>query len=309
MRNAFSQALTKLGKDCPETIFLTGDLGFNALEPVREAMNERFINMGVAEQNMISVAAGMAKTGLRPWCYSIAPFAVYRPFEQIRNDICYHNLPVTIVGNGGGFTYGAMGFTHHAIEDYGALSTLPNMRIFVPAFAEHVSEIVQELQNNNGPAYLRLGRATSFPECVQLPKYSAHTQLTPNAKVQVLVVGPMAVNIARAVTEAKLDASVWAINEPFAEINPVLKERFAENSPVLVVEEHVKFGSFASNLAVELSCEGIIPSQFRTIFANGNTSDRAGSEQYLRNLSGMDETSILRSIEDMLSDKNPVYAA
>jgi transketolase len=133
VRNALSSTLTGRAED-PQFIFLTGDLGFNALEPLREAMGTRFINAGVAEQNMVSVAAGLAMSGLRPWVYSIAPFIYGRPFEQIRNDVCLHDLPVALVGNGGGYAYGVMGSTHHALEDYGVLLTLPNLRVYVPAF-------------------------------------------------------------------------------------------------------------------------------------------------------------------------------
>src|SRR5262245_6852444 len=131
MRESFCRALVRNAWR-PELVFLTGDLGFKALEPLRDQMKSRFINAGVAEQNMVCVAAGLGKTGLRPWVYSIAPFVYARPFEQIRNDVCLPDLPVVLVGNGGGYGYGVMGSTHHALEDYGVLLTLSNLRAFVP---------------------------------------------------------------------------------------------------------------------------------------------------------------------------------
>ena len=133
MRQAFCNGLVQQA-GLPEFVFLTGDLGFKALEPLRDALGPRFINAGISEQNMVSVAAGLARSGLRPWTYSIAPFLYARPFEQIRNDVCLHDLPVILVGNGGGYGYGVMGSSHHALEDYGCLLTLPHMRAFVPAF-------------------------------------------------------------------------------------------------------------------------------------------------------------------------------
>ena len=138
-------------------VFLTGDLGFKALEPLQTVMRSHFINVGVAEQNMISVAAGIAKTGLQVFAYSIAPFVYARPFEQIRNDICLHNLPVTLVGNGGGYGYGVMGATHHAIDDYGALLTLQNMNVFVPVFDGDVGVMIEKISALKKPSYLRLG--------------------------------------------------------------------------------------------------------------------------------------------------------
>src|ERR1700719_1780713 len=156
MRNAFCDTLIELAAD-PAFVFLTGDLGFQALEPLRQKMGERFINAGVAEQNMVSVAAGLAKGGMRPWVYSIAPFLYARAFEQIRNDVCLHGMPVILVGNGGGYGYGVMGSTHHAIEDYGVLLSLPNIRIYLPAFDSDVREVIQYLMEADHPAYLRLG--------------------------------------------------------------------------------------------------------------------------------------------------------
>jgi hypothetical protein len=138
MRRRFADAIVALAGD-PTLAFLTGDLGYMALEPVRDALGTRFLNAGVAEQNMISVAAGLARTGLRPWAYSIAPFLYARPFEQVRNDVCLHRLPVRLAGNGGGYGYGVMGATHHALEDYGALLTLDAMTVLVPAFGADVA--------------------------------------------------------------------------------------------------------------------------------------------------------------------------
>src|SRR5687768_4065332 len=111
MRTILSTVLCERARE-PDFVFLTGDLGFMALEPVRAAAGARFINAGIAEQNMVTVAAGLARSGLKPWVYSIAPFVFARPFEQIRNDVCLHGLPVFLVGNGGGYAYGVMGATH-----------------------------------------------------------------------------------------------------------------------------------------------------------------------------------------------------
>jgi transketolase len=133
MRIQFCDAMVARAT-APEMMFLTGDLGFMALEPLQAAMGPRFINAGVSEQNMISVAAGMARQGFEVWAYSIAPFCYARPFEQIRNDVTFHKLPVKLVGNGGGYGYGVMGPTHHAIEDYGVLLCLPNMAVYAPVF-------------------------------------------------------------------------------------------------------------------------------------------------------------------------------
>ena len=175
MRRAFCDAMVELAAN-QRYFFLTGDLGFMALEPLRKVLGPRFINAGVAEQNMVSVAAGMAAVGGKSWVYSIAPFCYARPFEQIRNDVCLNRLPVRLVGNGGGYAYGAMGATHHALEDYGALLTLPAMRVYVPAFDTDVDPMVRTIAGREAPAYLRLGRSELEDESAA-PPYAAWRRL------------------------------------------------------------------------------------------------------------------------------------
>ena len=145
MRVEFAQAMINAFDKNDSLVFITGDLGYMALEKVQEKFGEKFINAGVAEQNMITVAAALASEGFLPWTYSISPFVTLRPYEQIRNDVCLHKIPVKIVGNGGGYGYGIMGATHHNIEDIGAMRILPNMKVYVPFTANDVELAVQLL--------------------------------------------------------------------------------------------------------------------------------------------------------------------
>jgi transketolase len=190
MRSIFSKVLVDYCTD-PNFVFLTGDLGFMALEPVQRAAGPRFINAGVAEQNMVLVAAGLARTGFKPWVYSIAPFVYARPFEQIRNGICHHRLPVFLVGNGGGYAYGVMGRTHHAIEDYGAVLTLPHMTAYIPAFAQDVPATVARVYAASRPAYLRLGRDEK-PQGYIPPAYAPWRRVLSGQGPTLLIVGPLA---------------------------------------------------------------------------------------------------------------------
>ena len=157
MRKTFAAELGKMMKD-GNTFLLSGDLGFSVFEDIKEKHADRYINMGVAEQNMLGVAAGMALAGKNVFVYSIIPFLLYRPFEQLRNDICYQNLPVRLVGVGAGFSYSDAGFTHHSIEDYGILKSLPNISILSPADPKEVSSLMQQVSKVEGPVYLRLSR-------------------------------------------------------------------------------------------------------------------------------------------------------
>ncbi|HEY2902881.1 MAG TPA: transketolase C-terminal domain-containing protein [Polyangia bacterium] len=156
MRVEFVKAVDDILAQDDQGLFITGDLGFNALEGIASKYGKRFINAGVAEQSMVGIAAGTALSGMRPWVYSIAPFATYRCLEQIRNDVCLHDLPVRIAGNGGGYTYGIMGSTHHALEDIAVLKALPNLQLFFPCANDHVAAAVNAMAALPGPAYLRL---------------------------------------------------------------------------------------------------------------------------------------------------------
>src|SRR5450830_913541 len=190
MRKQLSDALVARSKD-GKMAFLTGDLGFMALEPLQLALADRFINAGVSEQNMISVSAAMAREGFETWVYSIASFCYARPFEQIRNDICFHGLPVKLIGNGGGYGYGVMGPTHHAIEDYGILLALPSMSAYIPVFDEDIEAVIPRIGDDTGPAYLRLGRGEA-PKDFAIPAYAPWRQLTSGNGMTVIVVGPLA---------------------------------------------------------------------------------------------------------------------
>ena len=188
MRTTFCDAMINLARE-RSLLFLTGDLGFMALEPLQTALGPRFINAGIAEQNMVSVAGGAASQGEQCWAYSIAPFIYGRPFEQIRNDICLHDFNVKLVGNGGGYGYGVMGATHHAIEDYGVLCGLQNMRAHVPAFADDVAAITRLMADDPHPAYLRLGRCEKPPGWT-LPAFAPWRCLLAGAAGVLVVVGP-----------------------------------------------------------------------------------------------------------------------
>jgi len=159
MRNAFVDELINLATVNDKIVLIVGDLGFSVIEPFAEHFPDRFINAGVAEQNMIGLAAGMASEGYHVFVYSIANFPTFRCAEQIRNDVDYHKLSVTVVTVGGGLAYGNMGYSHHAVQDYGLMRLLPNMLIASPGDPMEVRACLRYLTANPQPSYLRLGRA------------------------------------------------------------------------------------------------------------------------------------------------------
>ena len=283
-----------------DMIFMTGDLGFMALEELQMALGKRFINAGVSEQNMISVAAGMAKQGLEPWVYSIAPFCYARPFEQIRNDVTFHGLRVKLLGNGGGYGYGVMGPTHHAIEDYGVLLTLPGMRVFAPVFDEDIPAVVDAAGRAEGPVYVRLGRG-ECPGGFVVPPYAPFRQLTSGGGPLVIAVGPLAgsyVGPIAALGEA-VRPNLWAVAEmPFshAPLPAALLRQIQTASALFVAEEHVARGGFASELALHLLRAHIAAPRFHHLQAKAHEYARYGSQVYLRKQSQLDAASLLEMI-------------
>lgn len=159
MRNAFIEELVHLAHQHPHIALIVGDLGYSVVEPFADSFPDRFINAGVAEQNMTGLAAGMASEGYHVFTYSIANFPTFRCAEQIRNDIDYHRLPVTVVSVGGGLAYGALGYSHHAVQDYALMRSFPNMLIAAPGDPMEVRACMRYLIQNPQPSYLRLGKA------------------------------------------------------------------------------------------------------------------------------------------------------
>lgn len=159
MRNAFIDELIQLARVRPNIALVVGDLGYSVVEPFADEFPDRFINAGVAEQNMTGLAAGMASEGYHVFTYSIANFPTFRCAEQIRNDVDYHNLPVTVVAVGGGLGYGALGYSHHAIQDYALMRVMPNMLIASPGDPMEVRGCMRYIVENPQPSYLRLGKA------------------------------------------------------------------------------------------------------------------------------------------------------
>lgn len=171
MRNAFADEVTRLANQDPRVVLLSGDIGNKLFDSVKQVDVARFYNCGIAEGNMMGVAAGMALSGLRPIVYTITPFTTTRCFEQIRVDVCYHKAPVIIVGTGSGLSYAELGPTHHSLEDLAILRALPGMRVVAPCDANELRSALREALNDNAPTYIRIGKKGEikiYPEPPQL---------------------------------------------------------------------------------------------------------------------------------------------
>jgi transketolase len=299
MRQELCDALICEAKN-PNMVFLTGDLGFMALETLKEVMQSRFINAGIAEQNMVSVAAAFAHENLEPWVYSIAPFCYARPFEQIRNDVAFHDLPVKIIGNGGGYGYGVMGPTHHAIEDYGILLTLPNMRVFVPAFNEDVAQVIKITSQLKHPSYLRLGRG-EISKNYSPPTYAPWRKITEGNGGIVISIGPIAGSLIEKLESLPYNKrpQLWIVSELPLKHNPLPEELITalrQTKELTVIEEHVAHGGLGSSIALYLMEHSIHLDKFDHCYAKAHHYKTYGSQNFLRAQSGLDVKTLTERI-------------
>ncbi len=286
MRIEFSAFVAATLAERQNAFFLTGDLGFMAFEQIQDAFPDRFINVGVCEQQMVSFAAGLASEGLLPFCYSIAPFAVFRPAEQIRLDVCLHNLNVKIIGNGGGYGYGIMGATHHAIEDIAVLSSFQKMKCFIPCCNADVAGVAGAMMDYEGPSYLRLGFGKTEDEPGLLP-YQPIRQLRQGDEMTVIALGPIWLNCLNDVS-----ADIFVVSEmPVPELSDALIASITKTRKVLVVEEHVERGGLGEHLAKKILATSI-PCTFDHAFAKGYPNQRYGSQAYHQRVNELDPPAI-----------------
>jgi transketolase len=277
MRNEFAAAIIQYYDEHPEMVFVTGDLGYMALEKLEQKFGERFINAGVAEQNMVSVSAVLAHEGFIPFVYSISPFVTIRPYEQIRNDVCLHNLPVKLVGNGGGYGYGIMGSTHHNIEDIGALRVLPNMRIYVPFAASDVDLAVQQIISDKSPNYLRLNTGAKIN--YEVPPFAQWRKIKSGTKGVVVGTGPVVEHICN--SQFAEDLEIWIVSIfPFSDIPDQLIDAINATQKLITVEEHSGECGLREAFSFHIMNHLTQPIKILPLAANGYPSGKYGDQKW-----------------------------
>ena len=300
MRQAFIQKLVDLAKHDERIVLLTGDLGYMALEPFTDAFPERFFNCGVAEQNMVGVATGLAEAGFLPFVYSIVTFATLRCFEFIRNGPVAQGLPVRIVGVGGGVEYGHNGATHYGLEDVGALGLLDGLEIFCPLDAPHAAKALELTYGRSAPIYYRLGKdEKSRVNGEDLTfQVGGVTKLSEGKEALLLTLGALAVEGQQAVTElSRRDCVVahWGIPSlapfPVAQIEQAL-----DTYPFIVTAEaHRPQGGLGSRVA-EIAAERGSRCRVVRLGIEGFFEGRSGSQAYLYEEAGISPAAMTRAV-------------
>jgi len=250
MRNAFIEELVSLARRHPQIALIVGDLGYSVVEPFADEFPDRFINAGVAEQNMTGLAAGMASEGYHVFTYSIANFPTFRCAEQIRNDVAYHNLPVTVVAVGGGLAYGVLGYSHHAVQDYALIRTMPNMLIAAPGDSMETRACMQYLVENPRPSYLRLGKVGEKCFHQQVPIVEPGRWLKVSAgdlnSVLLTTGATLGYAIERQIKSKDYRPAVHSLPLWSMETKNLQAQQVACHASVTTIEDHLLDGGFGS---------------------------------------------------------------
>lgn len=254
MRNAFAKEITRLAAADERVVLLSGDIGNNLFEDLKQVGERHFLNCGIAEANMIGVAAGMAMSGLRPIVYTITPFTTTRCFEQIRVDLCYHEAAVTIVGTGSGLSYAELGPTHHSLEDIAILRSLPGMTVMAPCDIREMQAGLRAAMRHDGPVYIRIGKKGEpniHSNDIELTIGKA-IELQTGRDVALLVTGvimPEALKAAEILSERGLSVGVAS----FPSVKPLdtayLEDVTKQSKLLVTIEEHGRIGGFGSAVA------------------------------------------------------------
>jgi transketolase len=306
VRVAAISTLLDLAERDRRIVLLTGDLGFSVIEPFAERFPERFFNVGVAEQNMMGLASGLAEGGYLPFVYSIATFASLRPYEFIRNGPVLHDLPVRILGIGGGFEYGDAGPTHHALEDVGILRVLPGLRVICPADHQQAAAALRATWNLQGPTYYRLGKddTTTVPDLNGRFELGRSDLIRDSGDLLLVAMGNTAAEVARAADALSglgIEAAVLIVSTLAPPPEDDLAERLTLFPLALTVEAHQVIGGLGS-LVSEIVAERGLRCRVVRCGAHSLGREPGGGEAYLLERSGLTAEQIAGTAQKMLSD-------
>jgi transketolase len=305
LRNTFAAKLLKIAIEDPSIILITGDLGFGVLDEFAESLPKQYINAGIAEQSMMSMAAGIASQGFRPFVYSIANFPIMRCLEQIRNDICYMNKSVTIVSVGAGLSYGNLGYSHHGIEDISVIRSLPNIKLYSPADSEEVELCMDQIYQDDKPSYLRLGKGNE--EIIHnkpLIRNFENIVLKQGDYGTIAFTGSIGSRILKAVESLnRLEIYPRIVSMPFlSEYNLIKLLEISKGEPMVTIEEHSNRGGFGSWL-LEIANNQRMPINVKRLDLDKHDIYKLGTGDFLLNEANLSVDHIIHELNSHLVPK------
>lgn len=305
MRTAFFRTLLQLAEYDERINLIVGDIGFGVVEPFAERFPRRFLNAGVAEQNMTGIATGLALCNKVVFTYSIANFPTLRCLEQIRNDVCYHNANVKIVAVGGGFAYGSLGMTHHATEDLAIMRALPGMVVVAPGDPIEAEQATRAIVAHPGPCYLRLGRAGEVN--VQRPRLAFEIgraiTVRDGGDVTLISTGGVlrtAVLVAERLAQEGVQARVLSMHTVKPLDTDAVLAAARETRAIVTIEEHSVIGGLGGAVAEVLAESDREKIAFKRVGLPSVFSSHVGSQEYLRAAYRLSEDQIFESLKPIL---------
>lgn len=312
MRNAFSAEITELARTRDDVVLLSGDIGNRLFDKFKEVAGNRFFNCGVAEANMIGVAAGLAMSGLRPVAYTITPFITTRCLEQIKIDVCYHDVPVVIVGTGSGLSYASLGATHHSCEDIAIMRVLPNMQVVCPADTYEVKLALRAALQSDHPVYIRIGKKGEPLVHAAEPEFAIGKSISvrDGSDLCILSTGnmvPTAVQCADELRNHGVSARVVSFHtvKPLDELE--LLECFYDFPVVVTMEEHSIIGGLAGAIAEWRSRHFGAAAELLSFGVADEFLHEAGGQMHARQHFGLTPEQMIPRILTLLSEKGKVF--
>ncbi|MGQ0811183.1 MAG: transketolase family protein [Nitrospiraceae bacterium] len=305
MRTAFFRTLLEMAEEDARVHLVVGDIGFGVVEPFATRFPDRFLNAGVAEQNMTGIAAGIALSGKVVFTYSIGNFPTFRCLEQIRNDICYHHADVKIVAVGGGYVYGSLGMTHHATEDLAIMRALPHMTVIAPGDPVETKFLTRAVLREPGPCYLRLGRAgepTVHKAGVEVALGKAITVREGRDLTLISTGGmlPIAVQVGELLRDLNIEARVLSMHT----LKPIDMEALfsaaLETQAIVTLEEHSVIGGLGGAVAEVLAESGELRVPFKRIGLPSEFSSHVGDQEYMQAVHGLSVDGIVNTLKPIL---------
>ncbi len=306
MRNAFASELTKLAKEREDICLLSGDIGNRMFDNFKENAPNRFINCGIAEANMMSMAAGMALSGLRPFVYTITPFTTTRCLEQIKIGLAYHNAPVVIVGTGSGLSYSELGPTHHSFEDMAILNCLPGIKVLAPCDQNELKAFMREAITLDGPIYIRIGKkGEPILNTHQQIKIGKVTELMNGNQFLILCLGPITSEAIETSNKLKEILGLKPTIVSMGSLKP-LDEKFLMTQLSkgykywITLEEHSVIGGLGSTVADFLQ-KNNSPKSIKLIKLGipDEFIHKLGNQKFVRSQYGLDSEGIFDVLEKL----------
>lgn len=306
VRNAFVAELTELAEKDSDVVLITGDLGFGVFEDFAMRFPKQFLNAGVAEQNMTMVATGMALEGKKVFTYSIGNFPILRCLEQIRNDVCYHNANVTVIGMGGGFSYGQLGMSHHATEDLSIMRALPNMIVVAPSGTDEVVGAMRALYKVSSPAYLRLDKSKiDFDDNLSPFELGKARVIREGDDLTLVAAGAIlqeAVDAADMLSQDGINCRVLSMHTIKPLDSHAIRTAVLETGGIVTVEENTIVGGLGGAIAEICMEQKPRPLFFRRVGLQDTYSSVVGDQKYLRRHYHMDSKYLADTVKKLLCD-------